>query len=1597
MAKKLYIFGIGGTGSRVIKSMAMLLAAGVKLDNEFDTVVPIIIDPDTDNGDLDRTKNILKLYQEIRSQINKPDDFFRQELKTVKELADSNIGTISPDYFQFKLNNVDSTTFGQYIGFDSLCEEYRNSKDDKSFVKLLYSNSNLNSDLSIGFKGNPNMGSIVLNQFTNSEDFRRFGKTFGPDDAIFIINSIFGGTGAAGFPLLLKNLRGNENLLNYARIKNAPIGGITYLPYFTLDNQGEINAESFEEKSKIAIDYYNRTIINQRKINILHFIGNRGNTNIEKYAVGGTEQKNKAHFLEIAGALSIIEFCKEINNYKCVDGQSTEKTIIKEFGIEHANENLAFADLNIKNKDLLYKPLAKFRLYTKYLSEGLQRATNVSRWTKSDFFILPIFQQKKSPCNSHYFKSDEYINQVVTFNNHFRDWIDELSKNKPAFIPFDNEIPLHLYKKLDTQNCLHIDNLKFRSEKNKNTGELTEKHTTLLKLFGVSTDKIFNKLPKRKSDNEQNGIKVFRLHSGQGESGWFISNTITKDDLLTIITEGKDVASSIPSPFARIDLVKSAFDWINFQISSIVGAYPQGVAIFKEDKIKIREIIEGKTAQNKLISDALDVAQMFYKFPIINDKIEIIAWKPKDRFKDLIENSLNNKHRVFAETLSIYWEQDSVTQADQGNLILYNFEHVNRLYFVINKNTKQVIGGSSPATLFFAAPDSKNAINGLEIKCGQDILLDDIYFPLHKREVSFIEYMYAFAKQSNNFSIFFPEVSKYLDNIRDYLLEDSMRTVVANLNNASITNYKQCHISFDEKDYCEILGLRLGTEKSFLEDRIIELPYSIDSSKFKTCGAKRHLLPITQAFIRQYGIDNIEQYCKIEERAGGGVEAILDVPVQNGTLQYRKLYHQNDIVKLKVHLAILPFLKPAHSNVDYTIGIIDDRSDKSGNISLSCFNREEIKDTHTENEVDPIIENVEIEENNDGKVKKYEIKEYNLTNKIVRNPGIDDVKSIYYKFNSPFDSVCFGIGSVKNIIIPKLISCSENDDITFAIDFGTTNTHIEYSTGGNTSIPFDNAGTLPLWQSLMNRKDRNIDPEVFANEETFENEMMPYSISTPESIFKFPLRTAIVFNKDYSFSKNDPYRLFQHVNNFLLYEKRTVPKHYLKPDTQLKWSNYSDDRAEFKVNAYIEYLLTIVYFKALSLGTNPSNTKIVWFYPVSMEGAENSDGELGIFIKLWKVAYQKVFGMNNTNNLIHVPESVAPYLFYKPQVAGLSLSIDIGGGSSDIAVFDENSPNATLISSFKFAGNAIFGDGYSTQGEKGNSDNNGWVKTFLAEASSVAGKEYEGILKDILSRKDSADFNNFLFSLESDKTKNFSYSRLIEKDKKLKLSILVFYGALAYYSANLLKKSGIEDIPLNILLSGTAAKSAIILDSSSPDNLVNLSSLFKYIFEHVYSKKIDRDITLKVAPNPKELTCKGALESGITESVSQNTIKFWLGGINGGVWGKALDKERDVQDTPKYEDISKDNTAKENISNSIKDFYKILDEYTKTVRFETKFLIEQKAYEQFIKIRERDIEAFLERGLKAFYKRDKRHVEETLFFYPLVGILNKLTYELSKI
>lgn len=65
---KLYVFGIGGTGARVLRSFTMMMAAGVTID--ADEVVPVIIDPDAANADLTRTVALMNIYRSIRSSLS---------------------------------------------------------------------------------------------------------------------------------------------------------------------------------------------------------------------------------------------------------------------------------------------------------------------------------------------------------------------------------------------------------------------------------------------------------------------------------------------------------------------------------------------------------------------------------------------------------------------------------------------------------------------------------------------------------------------------------------------------------------------------------------------------------------------------------------------------------------------------------------------------------------------------------------------------------------------------------------------------------------------------------------------------------------------------------------------------------------------------------------------------------------------------------------------------------------------------------------------------------------------------------------------------------------------------------------------------------------------------------------------------------------------------------------------------------------------------------------------------------------------------------------------------------------------------------------
>ena len=92
--------------------------------------------------------------------------------------------------------------------------------------------------------------------------------------------------------------------------------------------------------------------------------------------------------------------------------------------------------------------------------------------------------------------------------------------------------------------------------------------------------------------------KVLRLHKGAADTigNWDTSVKIGTKAIDSIAdpigANDKHEITSIPSPFARMDLVKRAF------------------------KIVAEGSLEGKTAYHKLVSDCLDVGQIFFNIEV---------------------------------------------------------------------------------------------------------------------------------------------------------------------------------------------------------------------------------------------------------------------------------------------------------------------------------------------------------------------------------------------------------------------------------------------------------------------------------------------------------------------------------------------------------------------------------------------------------------------------------------------------------------------------------------------------------------------------------------------------------------------------------------------------------------------------------------------------------------------------------------------------------------------------------------------------------------------------------------------------------------------
>lgn len=421
---KTFIFAIGGTGARVLRAFTMLTAMDIDVKSE---IIPIIIDMDVKNGDTARSIKTLDTYRRISETAydQKPEaGFFRNTFGTLGKVQTTVNGATDSgvkDSFQLDFGNVNAT-FNEYIKGNQL------QKIDSDFLESLFDNSDrskpqteLNLELSHGFKGNPNIGSIVFNNLINTKEFRHFENVFSQGDRIFIISSIFGGTGSSGFPQLVKNIRVSNN--NF--IKNAAIGAVVVKPYFRVvkDGKSSIDSDTFNSKTKSALTYYAQEL--DGEINQLYYIADQPGEPIPNN-MGGDKQKNNAHVVELLAAKAILNFVNKPDSdvgrnrfdhyeYGSKDGQTLAG--IKQMKFED------FYDATETPDSALWPAFFKFALFVKFYQDGLSER-------KGESFYKDLNLKKELTDTSFYVA-------LSAFAKGFRDWTEEMSRNTRAFNPLD--------------------------------------------------------------------------------------------------------------------------------------------------------------------------------------------------------------------------------------------------------------------------------------------------------------------------------------------------------------------------------------------------------------------------------------------------------------------------------------------------------------------------------------------------------------------------------------------------------------------------------------------------------------------------------------------------------------------------------------------------------------------------------------------------------------------------------------------------------------------------------------------------------------------------------------------------------------------------------------------------------------------------------------------------------------------------------------------------------------------------------------------------------------------------------------------------------
>lgn len=306
-----HLIGVGGSGCRAIESVVHFSAAGLGPKS----MTLAFVDADRGNGNLQRSADLVGLYLRLFRALRRPGARDQLGAETPWLATDLQHG---PNDFWSPVPDGSDQTLGTIFNYSGTMPPPERALFDALFSSRDGANEKT-MPLNEGYRGRPHIGAAVTGARASTRSpfwkgiadlVRRPNE--GEDVRIFLIGSIFGGTGASGFPSMARKIR---RLMTEAGINGGVrIGGALLLPYFRYErpdgkrHQGAIASDVFLPQAQAALRYYEQMMRTAPVFDSLYMIGWPSLIEVGQCQPGGRSQVNPPMAPEMMVATAALRF-----------------------------------------------------------------------------------------------------------------------------------------------------------------------------------------------------------------------------------------------------------------------------------------------------------------------------------------------------------------------------------------------------------------------------------------------------------------------------------------------------------------------------------------------------------------------------------------------------------------------------------------------------------------------------------------------------------------------------------------------------------------------------------------------------------------------------------------------------------------------------------------------------------------------------------------------------------------------------------------------------------------------------------------------------------------------------------------------------------------------------------------------------------------------------------------------------------------------------------------------------------------------------------------------------------------------------------------